>query len=29
MFRALADAVVAPQHLAEINRLDAPLLALR
>ena len=29
MFRALADAVMAPQHLAEMNRLDAPLLALR
>jgi CubicO group peptidase (beta-lactamase class C family) len=29
MFRALADAVMAPQHLAEINRLDAPLLAAR
>jgi CubicO group peptidase (beta-lactamase class C family) len=29
LFRALADAVVAPQHLAEINRLDAPLLAAR
>jgi CubicO group peptidase (beta-lactamase class C family) len=29
MFRALADAVMAPQHLAEIDRLDAPLLAAR
>lgn len=29
MFRALADAVTSPQHLAEINRLDAPLLAAR
>jgi CubicO group peptidase (beta-lactamase class C family) len=29
MFRALADAVTAPTHLAEINRLDAPLLASR
>jgi CubicO group peptidase (beta-lactamase class C family) len=29
MFRALADAVTAPQHLAEIDRLDAPLLASR
>jgi CubicO group peptidase (beta-lactamase class C family) len=29
MFRALADAVTAPQHLAEIDRLDAPLLAAR
>jgi CubicO group peptidase (beta-lactamase class C family) len=29
MFRALADALMAPQHLAEIDRLDAPLLAAR
>lgn len=29
MFRAIADAVMAPQHLAEIHRLDAPLLAAR
>ncbi len=29
MFRALADAVMAPQHLAEIDRLDVPLLAAR
>lgn len=29
MFRALAAAVTAPQHLAEIHRLDAPLLAAR
>ncbi|MDZ7591261.1 MAG: serine hydrolase [Rubrivivax sp.] len=29
MFRALADAVLVPQHLAQINRLDAPLLAAR
>jgi CubicO group peptidase (beta-lactamase class C family) len=29
MFRTLADAVTVPQHLAEINRLDAPLLAAR
>ncbi|MBL8345041.1 MAG: serine hydrolase [Rubrivivax sp.] len=29
MFRAIADAVMAPQHLAEIDRLDAPLLAAR
>lgn len=29
MFRALADAVTAPTHLAEIDRLDAPLLAAR
>jgi CubicO group peptidase (beta-lactamase class C family) len=29
MFRALADAVMAPQHLAQIDRLDAPLLAAR
>jgi CubicO group peptidase (beta-lactamase class C family) len=29
MFRALADAVTAPQHLAQIDRLDAPLLAAR
>ena len=29
MFRALADAVRAPQHLAEIDRLDAPLMAAR
>jgi CubicO group peptidase (beta-lactamase class C family) len=29
MFRALADAVMAPQHLAEIDRQDAPLLAAR
>jgi CubicO group peptidase (beta-lactamase class C family) len=29
MFRALADAVMAPTHLAEIDRLDAPLLAAR
>ncbi|MBL8316062.1 MAG: serine hydrolase [Rubrivivax sp.] len=29
MFRALADALMAPQHLAEVNRLDAPLLASR
>jgi CubicO group peptidase (beta-lactamase class C family) len=29
MFRALADAVTAPQHLAGIDRLDAPLLAAR
>jgi CubicO group peptidase (beta-lactamase class C family) len=29
MFRALADSVMAPQHLAEIDRLDAPLLAAR
>jgi CubicO group peptidase (beta-lactamase class C family) len=29
MFRALADAVTAPQHLAQIERLDAPLLASR
>jgi CubicO group peptidase (beta-lactamase class C family) len=27
LFRAIADAVMAPQHLAEIERLDAPLLA--
>ncbi|MBC7717701.1 MAG: hypothetical protein H7143_12255, partial [Pseudorhodobacter sp.] len=29
MFRAIADAVVLPQHLPEIERLDAPLLAAR
>jgi CubicO group peptidase (beta-lactamase class C family) len=29
MFRALADAVTAPRHLAQIDRLDAPLLAAR
>ncbi len=29
MFRALADAVLEPQHLAKIDRLDAPLLAAR
>lgn len=29
MFRALAEAVTAPEHLAQINRLDAPLLAAR
>jgi CubicO group peptidase (beta-lactamase class C family) len=29
MFRALADAVMAPNHLAELDRLDAPLLAAR
>lgn len=29
MFRAIADAVTAPTHLAEIDRLDAPLLAAR
>jgi CubicO group peptidase (beta-lactamase class C family) len=29
MFRALADAVTAPTHLAEIDRLDVPLLAAR
>ena len=29
MFRALADALMAPTHLAEIDRLDAPLLAAR
>lgn len=29
MFRALADAVTAPQHLAQIDRLDSPLLASR
>lgn len=29
LFRALADAVTVPTHLAEIDRLDAPLLATR
>ena len=29
MFRALADAVMAPTHQAEIDRLDAPILASR
>jgi hypothetical protein len=29
MFRALAAAVTAPTHLAEIDRLDAQLLAAR